>query len=120
MPKYKIKTKDIEDFIEAKDRLDSIKIFFKQVKATWPKYKTALGHIGFSYELNGNEPIPFRIVPSLFNLGLIDEDEAIANLIKLFDDKPLPRTISEYRIMLMVLADHDKWLTEAIKNGKNG
>jgi len=58
--------------------------------------------------------IPFRIVPSLYNLGLINGQVAVANLLRTIfgSDTPIGSAIIEARSILKQLAEEDRWMTD--------
>jgi len=106
---FRITTKDLDITVKAKDRREAIKNFFKLLRIFWEDWRDKIGQIAFVHE-NGKE-YGFRIVPSLYNMGLIDEETAIANLLKVFGENPSPSSIYEARIILLKLSDDDKWMT---------
>lgn len=108
--KYRITTKDLDVEVEAESREGAIRNFFKLLKLFWHDWKDKLGQIASVHD--GGEEYPFRLVPSLYNMGLIDEETAIANLLRVFGEQPTPEAVNDARIMLWALAETDRWMTE--------
>ena len=110
--KYRIETKDLDIEVEAESKEEAIRNFFKLLKLFWKDWKRKVGQIAIVYD--EGKAYPFRTLPSIYNMGLMDEDLAVANLLRIFDEPPTPKTISEARIMLYILADQDRWMTEGV------
>ena len=106
--KYRVETKDLNIEVEAENREDAIRNFFKLLKVFWEEWKDKIGQIAIVYD--EGKAYPFRILPSLFNMGLINEDLAIVNLLRIFNEQ----SISDIKIMLYTLANEDKWMTGGI------
>ena len=110
MRKYRITTGSLNLTVEANSREEAIQNFFKMLKVFWHNWRDKIGQIAIVHD-RGKE-IAFRLVPSLYNMGLLDEETAITNLLRVFEEKPTPEAIREARIILYVLADEDKWMTK--------
>ena len=108
--KYRVETKDLNIEVEAENKEDAIRNFFKLVKLFWKDWKIKIGQIAILYD--EGRAYPFRTLPSIYNMGLIDEETAVASLLKAFNEQLTPEAISDARIMLYALADRDKWMTE--------
>jgi len=104
---YKIQTKDIKVLIKAKSRGEAFGKFFKDIVDG----KLPLSKIGNIVILNdGKEDYPFRVIPSLFILGFMDEETAIANI------KNCIGNIDEVEAgrILYKSVKTDKWIYKAV------
>ena len=70
--KVKVATKDWEGEYEVENGFQAIKCFFEDVRSKKIGIDK-LGAIGFWLRADG-EQIPFRILPTLFNLGIISAE----------------------------------------------
>ena len=70
--RVKVETKDWEGEYEVENGFQAIKAFFADVKAKKIGLEQ-VGAIGFWLRADG-ERIPFRVFPTLFNMGLINAD----------------------------------------------
>jgi len=108
-----VRSREVSVDVEGDTPEECIRNFFKLVKYFWRDWRSKLGQIAILH-LEDGSIIPFRIVPSLYNLGLLDEQLAVANLMRtLFGpDTPVAIAINEARELLRVLAEEDKWMTD--------
>jgi len=111
--KYRITTKDLDVEVEAESREGAIRNFFRLLKVFWHEWKDKVGQIASVHD--EGEEYPFRLVPSLYNMGLIDEETAVANLLRVFEEQPTPEAVSDAKTMLWALAKTDRWMTEDLK-----
>lgn len=116
--KFKITSRKLEIEVEASNKREAIQNFFALLKVFWEDWKDKIGQIALVHE-PGKEPIVFRVVPSLYNLGILDEECAVANLLKVFAEPPTPEAIAEARIILYKLADDDLWMIEKARRGSS-
>ena len=108
-----IKSREVSVNVEGDTPQECIRNFFRLVKLFWKEWRSKLGQLGIVYLPNG-QSIPFRIVPSLYNLGLINEQVAVANLVRtIFGvDVPISSAIMEAKSLLEQLAEEDRWMTD--------
>jgi len=99
-------SKDIDIIIVAKNRKHAFAKFFKKLKDK----EIGLDQIGHLVMLHDEEEeYPFRTMPSLFLLGLVDEETAIANLIECVGVNE-----TQGGEMLYKAAEKDKWIVKAV------
>jgi len=111
MKRYRVTSGKLDIMVEGANRKEAIQNFFKLVKIFWKSWRSKLAQIAILHD--NEEEYAFRLVPSLFNLGLIDEQTAIQNLLLVFGEAPTPTNLMEARIMLHRLAAEDKWMTQS-------
>ena len=105
MRPFRIKMKDAEIIIVAKNRTQAFGKFFKKIIDK----EISLENIGMIVELyDKNEDYPFRTVPSLFLLGIIEEEVAIASIQNTVNCNDV-----EAGQMLYKAAEKDKWIVKA-------
>ena len=114
--KYKITTGSLKVEVEAENPQEAIRKFFATLKVFWHKWRDKIGQLALVHDPhdpeNESKMIAFRLVPALYRLGLLDEEEAVANLLKVFGEPPTADSIREAKIMLLKLSDEDKWMVE--------
>jgi len=108
-----ITSREVSVDVEGDSVQECIRNFFRLVKLFWKEWRSKLGQIG-TVQLPDGQVIPFRIVPSLYNLGLINEQVAVANLLRTIfgSNSPVGSAIIEARAILKQLAEEDKWMTD--------
>ena len=105
---YRITSRNLDVQIEGETKEEAIRNFFKLLKVLWYEWRHKLGQIAIVHE-NGKE-YPFRIVPSLYNLGLLDENTAIYNILMMIGQKPTPMNIQKAKLFLKRVAKEDEWM----------
>lgn len=106
MRPFRLVSKDINIMIVANTRKEAFAKFFKKLKAK----EIGIEEIGNLVMLHDkDEEYPFRTVPSLFLLGLMDEETAIANIAEVVGSNP-----TQAGKMLYNAAEKDKWIVKAV------
>jgi len=84
---YLLTSKNVQLIIFAKDRFSAFRKFFLKIKNN-EIAKDQIGQVVLLHEKNKSEGKEYglRTVPSLWNLKIIDTDEAVANIRFLFQD----------------------------------
>ena len=105
---YKLTTKDEKILIKAKNREEAFAKFFKDIL----KGKIPLGNIGQIVTLHDRkDEYPFRTVPALYLLGVIDREIATSNVSMVLECSKI-----EAEIMLESCIAEDKWIIKAVES----
>jgi hypothetical protein len=105
----RISTKDVDRTYDAVDGREAVQMFFDDIRSR----KIHIDDLGLIGEWsNGSKSVPFRIAPSVYRLGLITQEEAIAahELAGL----PIDATV------LKVIADMDAWMVRESDHESDG
>ena len=108
MKRYRIVTKDLSVDVVASDIREAWIEFFRMLKEEWENLKSRVGVIALLYD--GKEAYPFRTPPTLYNLGLIDEETAVKAIQVVAEVSK-----KEARRMLKVFTKADGWVVEGIQ-----
>jgi len=103
--KFTVQTGKLVVSVEADNRRDAIRNFFKLLKVLWPEWRSKIAQIALLHDRD--ETVPFRLIPSLWNMGLIDEDTALLNLML-----TVGGNLKDARALLHFAARQDRWMTE--------
>ena len=103
---YRLHTKDAQVGIRAKSRKEAFAKFFKDV-VDGKIQLSELGNIVILHD--GKTEYPFRTVPSLFILGLMNETAAISNIASCISSDRV-----EASKMLYKAIEKDKWIYKAV------
>jgi hypothetical protein len=106
--KYKIECNKLSITVEGESRNEAVRNFFRLLKVFWYKWRDKLGQIAVVYDKG--KGYPFRIVPSLYNMGLLDENTAVYNILRVLGKQPTTYNILEAKIILHKTAKQDEWM----------
>jgi len=106
---YRITTKDDEAIITASSRKEALARYFLQV-ADGEVGLDRLGNLVMVKDPDYGEQYPFRTVPALWLLGVLDRETAELNLQVL-----LGVGEKESRDILLTAAKQDAWIVEEVK-----
>ena len=105
---YKLTTKDEKILIKAKSRKEAFAKFFKDIL----KGKIPLRNIGQIVTLHdGEDEYPFRTVPTLYLLGIINKEIAILNISMILECSKI-----EAENMLESCIAEDNWIIKAVES----
>jgi len=112
MKAYRISTKDDKTIITANSRKEAIARYFLQI-ADGEVSLDRIGNLVTITDPDNGEEYPFRTVPSLWLLGVLDRETAELNIRVL-----LGVGEEESRDLLLMTAKQDKWIVDAVKRLK--
>ena len=83
--------------------------FFKIMYDKWNEVKYKIGHVAILYDDEG-KIYACRTLPTIYNLNLVDEKEAVASLSKLLEIDE-----DEAKIMLKKVSMADMWVADGVR-----
>jgi len=118
MEPYEVYSKDINYIVRARSRRHAFASLFLKIKRGEVE-KKEVGQLVMVKGPHDEEEVPFRTVPTLMNMGLIDDETALYNVAHvIYDEDPEDLTDKQVDELTKIIDDaqeQDSWIIDVIK-----
>lgn len=115
---FEVYTKDVNFVVKARSRRHAYATLFLKVKRGELDVKE-LGQLVMVKGPQDDDEVPFRTVPTLLNMGLIDDSTALLNVAMTIYSKDADgltdRQVDELTLLIDKAREQDSWILDVVK-----